>query len=63
MEAGIQSGDIICEAAREEITGINTYQNTILKTKAGDMIRVSGQRLGADGYVDVDFTITVGSKK
>ena len=63
MEAGIQSGDIICEVASEEITGINTYQNTILKTKAGDMIRVSGQRLGADGYVDVDFTVTVGSKK
>ena len=63
MEAGIQSGDIICEAAHEEITGINTYQNTILKTKAGDMIRVAGQRRGADGYVDIDFTITVGSKK
>ena len=63
MEAGIQSGDIICEAAHEEITGINTYQNTILKTKAGDVIRVAGQRRGADGYVDIDFTITVGSKK
>lgn len=63
MEAGIQSGDIICEAAREEITGITTYQNTILKTKAGDTIRITGQRRGADGYVDIDFTITVGSKK
>ena len=63
MEAGIQSGDIICEAAREEVSGIGAFQSTILKTKTGDMIRLRGQRRGADGYVDVDFTVTVGSKE
>lgn len=63
MEAGIQSGDIICEAAHENITGISSYQNTVLKTKAGDVIQIRGQRRGADGYVEVDFTVTVGSKE
>ena len=63
MEAGIQSGDIICEAVREEVSGIGAFQSTILKTKTGDMIRLRGQRRGADGYVDVDFTVTVGSKE
>lgn len=63
MEAGIQSGDIICEAAQVDITGIGAYENAVLKTKAGEAIRIRGQRRGADGYVDVDFTVTVGSKK
>lgn len=63
MEAGIQSGDIIYEAAHEDVTSISTYQNTLLKTKAGDVIRIRGQRRGTDGYVDVDFTVTVGSKE
>lgn len=61
MEAGIQSGDIICETARENVTSLAGYQSAVLKTKAGDLIRIRGQRRGADGYVDVDFNVTVGN--
>lgn len=63
MEAGIQAGDIICEAAGEEVSGMNTYQKAVLQTKAGDNIRLKGKRLGADGYVDIDFTVLTGSRE
>ena len=63
MEAGIQSGDIICEAAREKVASLGSYQSAVLKSKKGDMIKIRGQRRGADGYVDVDFTVTVGSRE
>ena len=40
-----------------------TYQSAVLETKTGRVIRLKGQRRGADGYVEVDFTVTVGSKE
>lgn len=63
MEAGIQSGDIICQIGDESISGIGAYQSAVLETKAGRDILVKGKRLGADGYVDVRFTVTVGSRE
>nr|WP_294492596.1 S1C family serine protease [uncultured Mediterraneibacter sp.] len=63
MEAGIQSGDIICQVAGEDVTSIGTYQRAVLETETGDMVRLIGQRRGTDGYVEVNFTVTVGSKE
>ena len=42
---------------------IGSYQNTVLKMKTGQQITVEGRRIGAEGYVDVEFTVTVGSKE
>lgn len=62
MEAGIQSGDIICQVGDESVSSIVTYQSAVLQIKTGRQVVVRGMRLGADGYVDVKFTVTVGSK-
>lgn len=62
MSAGIQSGDIICEINREKVTNLVTYQKAALETRPGQQIQIKGKRLGADGYVDVDYTLTVGHK-
>ena len=63
MEAGIQSGDIICQVGDEKVSSIVTYQSAVLETKTGRQILIRGMRLGADGYVEVRFTVTVGSKE
>ena len=63
MEAGIQSGDIIYAVGDENVVNIRSYQSAVLKTREGQQITFVGRRIGAEGYVDVDFTVTVGSKK
>lgn len=62
MAAGIQSGDIICEVNGEEVTNNVTYQKAVLGTRADQLVQIKGRRLGADGYVSVDYTVTVGHK-
>lgn len=63
MSAGIQIGDVICEVAGEDVTSVVTYQRALLETEAGSEITIGARRLGADGYVDVNFKVTVGSKE
>ena len=63
MEAGIQSGDVICQVDGKDVGSISTYQSAVLETAAGRVIRLQGRRLGTDGYVEVDFSVTVGSKE
>ena len=63
MQAGIQSGDVIREINGEEVTNMAAYRNALLEINAGDSIRIRGRRLGAGGYVDVVFSVTVGSKE
>ena len=63
MSAGIQIGDVICKVDGEDVTSVVTYQRALLETEAGSEITIGARRLGADGYVDVNFKITVGSKE
>ena len=63
MEAGIQSGDIITVMGKEEIELLSVYTTKLMRYSVGDKINIEGQRLGAGGYVDIDFTVTVGSKE
>ena len=62
MSAGIQSGDIICEINGEAVSSLVTYQRAALETRTEQQIEIRGMRLGADGYVDVNYTVTVGQK-
>ncbi len=34
-----------------------------MEKKVGSEAVIKGQRQGADGYVDIDFKVTVGSKE
>lgn len=61
MAAGIQSGDVITKVGSEKITTYQLYRRTVREQKVGESVKVSGQRRGTGGYVDVDFTVTVGS--
>lgn len=63
MAAGIQCGDIITNVEKSKITTLNAYQNGILKYEDGDQIKLSGQRRGNNGYVEIEFTVTVGSRE
>lgn len=63
MEAGIQSGDIITAMGQEEVELLSVYTTKLMRYSVGDKIKIEGQRLGAGGYIDIDFTVTVGSKE
>ena len=63
MAAGIQIGDVICTVSGEDIGSIVSYQRTVLETKTGDEVKFKGKRLGVEGYVDIDFTVTIGSSE
>ena len=63
MAAGIQIGDVICGVSGEDTGSIVSYQRAVLETKPGEQVKFEGKRLGAEGYVDVDFTVTVGSSE
>ena len=63
MAAGIQSGDIITEAAGKKISSLAVYQSVMRDQKSGSKIRLKGQRQGSGCYVDISFDVTVGSKE
>ena len=63
MTAGIQSGDVITSIGDDEVASYSAYHQSLMETKVGSEVKVKGQRQGADGYVDIDFTVTVGSKE
>ena len=63
MKAGIQSGDVIVELNKNQISTVSGYGKRLMECEVGQQIKVKGKRQGASGYVDVEFTVTVGSKE
>lgn len=63
MKAGIQSGDIILKMGNDSISSIKGYYNTLLTHTTGESIKITGQRRGANGYVDIEYNVTIGSKE
>ena len=63
MEAGIKSGDIIMKFGKEDVANLSAYHRELMACENGQVIKVSGQRLGPDGYVDINFEVVVGSKE
>lgn len=61
MAAGIQNGDVLQELAGEKLSNILSYEKAVLECKVGQPVKIKGKRRGAGGYVDIDFTVTVGS--
>ena len=47
----------------EVVINIGNYQKAVLRTKAGNQIKLKGKRQGADDYVSVKFNVTVGTKE
>lgn len=63
MKAGIQSGDIITKVGDDKVASLSGYFGVLFSCKTGDTIKVTGQRRGANGYVEIEFTVTIGSKE
>lgn len=61
MSAGIQNGDILKEIAGVTLSNTLSYEKTVLDCKVGQNVKIKGKRRGANGYVDIDFTVVVGS--
>ena len=63
MQAGIQSGDVITKVNGKEVSSIMSFRQVLLDTEAGGQVRFTGLRQGAEGYVEIDFDVTIGSKE
>lgn len=63
MKAGIQSGDVITKVGNRKVSDLEAYRKAILEQEAGKTITLTGQRRGAENYVDIKFSVTVGVKQ
>ncbi|MEZ3485973.1 MAG: S1C family serine protease [Lachnospiraceae bacterium] len=63
MAAGIQSGDVIMCVGDMEVTAYSAYHQALMGSAVGSEVKIKGQRQGADGYVEMEFHVTVGSKE
>ena len=45
------------------VTGTASYTKAIEKCTVGETIKVRGQRRGSNGYVEVTYNVTIGSKE
>lgn len=61
MSAGIQSGDVIVGIGKEQIITLSAYHTMLMKQETGNNVKFQGMRKGTDGYVAIDYTVTVGS--
>ena len=46
-----------------DIEFFRVYLGTLMGKKVGSEAVIKGQRQGVDGYVDIEFKVTVGSKE
>ena len=63
MQAGIQSGDVLTKIGKITITGIQGYQRALQKYKQGDQVKLTGMRRGTEDYVEIEYSVTVGSRE
>lgn len=61
MAAGIQSGDVITGMGKETIATLSAYHAQLMKQEVGSTVKLKGMRMGNGGYVDVEYTVTIGS--
>lgn len=59
MQVGIQNGDVTIELNGEKIETVKGYQQQLKSCKAGETIKVKAMRQGTEGYVEVDFDVTL----
>lgn len=59
MQVGIQNGDVIIELNGEKIETVKGYQQQLKSCAAGETVKVKAMRQGTEGYVEVDFDVTL----
>ena len=63
MAAGIQSGDVVTSVGRTKVASLNAYQKEIMEYEVGEEVILHGKRKGNDGYVEIEFKVTIGSRE
>ena len=63
MMAGIQSGDVLTVVDGIKLTELKVYQKLLQECEAGESIKIKGCRKGNDGYVDIEYNVTIGSNE
>lgn len=63
MKAGIQAGDIITSVSGTKVEALAAYHNIIMEQAVGKSLSIKGQRRGAEGYVEIGFDVTIGTKE
>lgn len=62
MEAGIQSADVITGFNGQEVTSMQRFSTELQKCKKDEKVIVKIMRRGNEGYVEMEFEITIGIK-
>ena len=60
--AGLQIADVITALNGDVVTGMETYQRFLITKKPDENVALTVQRLGPEGYVPLEFTITVAGR-
>ena len=47
----------------ESITTLDAYHEKLMKCREGQKVEITGMRQGANGYVDIEFSIIIGNKE
>ena len=63
MAAGIQNGDVITQIGKTPVSTVSGYHKELFKYHKGEVVTLSGLRLGNEGYVEIQFKVTIGSKE
>lgn len=61
MKAGIQTGDILTNVGKSSTNSLAHYHVLLMKEKPGNVLKISGQRLSSEEYVEVEFSVETGS--
>lgn len=59
MNAGLRSGDVITKFNGREITTLNDYKDSVLKSHSDETVIVTVMRPGRDSYTEVNYEITL----
>lgn len=62
LKAGIQNADIITAYNGKVIENMYQYSEHVSKSKPGDVVDITVMRKGAEGYVEFEFQVTLGSQ-
>lgn len=61
MQAGIWNADVVTEVNGEKVETVKGYQQQLKSCKAGSSIKIKAMRQGAEGYVEINFDVTLGA--
>jgi len=59
MAAGLQSGDVITKVDGENIFNVDGYESRLLSLAPGDMVEITIERQGAEGYTEITCEVEV----